>query len=152
MSDRVAVFDTGRIQQVGSPSEVYERPRNAFVADFIGTSNVVDGAMAARVFGTEGTVSLRPERITLMAETDPWRAGPDEGSATGAVADVVQAGAQVRHVVVLDAGPVFVATRIADSGGADRAVPRRGDRVRLAWRSESLHPLGPPPGVREERS
>ncbi|MGZ4650380.1 MAG: ABC transporter ATP-binding protein [Kineosporiaceae bacterium] len=142
MSDRVVVFDAGRIQQVGSPSEVYERPSNPFVADFIGTSNLVDGEVGVRLFGVEGPVSLRPERIKLLREDDPWRPGPDEGSARGAVADVVQAGAQVRHVVVLDAGPVFIVTRIAEFGGADRAWPRRGDRVRLAWRSESVHPLG----------
>ena len=142
MSDRVVVFDAGHIQQIGSPSEVYERPQNPFVADFIGTSNLVDGEVAARLFGIEGPVSLRPERITLLPESDPWRAGPDEGSATGAVADVVSAGAQIRHVVVLDAGPVFIVTRIAEFGGADPAQARRGNRVRLVWRSQSVHPLG----------
>jgi putative spermidine/putrescine transport system ATP-binding protein len=142
MSDRVVVFDAGRIQQVGSPSEVYEHPSNPFVADFIGTSNLVDGEVAMRLFGTEGPASLRPERIRLLPEGDPWRTGPDEGSATGSVADIVHAGAHVRHVVVLDAGPVFVITRIAEFGGADRAELRRGDRVRLGWRSESVHPLG----------
>jgi putative spermidine/putrescine transport system ATP-binding protein len=142
MSDRVVVFDAGQIQQVGSPSEVYERPRNPFVADFIGTSNLVDGEVAVHLFGTEGPACLRPERITLLPEADPWHAGPDRGSATGAVADVVHAGPQVRHVVVLDAGPAFVITRIAEFGGADRAELRRGDRVRLVWRSESVHALG----------
>jgi putative spermidine/putrescine transport system ATP-binding protein len=142
MSDRVVVFDAGQIQQVGSPSEVYERPRNPFVADFIGTSNLVEGEVAMSLFGTEGPVSLRPERITLLPEADPWQAGPGQGSATGAVADVVRAGAQVRHVVLLDAGPVFVITRIAEFGGADRAELRRGDRVRLSWRSDAVHPLG----------
>ena len=142
MSDRVVVFDAGHIQQIGSPTEVYERPSNPFVADFIGTSNLVDGEVALRLFGTEGPASLRPERIRLLPEGDGWRAGPDEGSATGSVADVVHAGAQVRHVVVLDAGPVFVITRVAEFGGADRAELRRGDRVRLGWRSESVHALG----------
>jgi hypothetical protein len=58
------------------------------------------------------------------------------------VADVVHAGAQVRYVVVLDAGPVFVVTRAADSGEAGRAWPRRGDHVRLAWSPESVRALG----------
>jgi putative spermidine/putrescine transport system ATP-binding protein len=142
MSDRVVVFDAGSIQQVGPPSEVYEQPRNAFVADFIGTSNIVEGDAALRLFGTERPASLRPERIRLMPEDGHAGDAPEEGSATGAVADVVHAGAQVRHVVVLDVGPVFVVTRSADSGGAARSWPRRGDRVRLAWRSESVHPLG----------
>jgi putative spermidine/putrescine transport system ATP-binding protein len=141
MSERVVVFDRGRIQQIGSPTEVYERPRNAFVADFIGTSNLVEGNAARQIFGTDGPVSLRPERIRLLPE-DPAQDGPDERTAVGAVGDVVHAGAQVRYVVVLDAGPVFVVTRPADSGGADRAWPRRGDRVRLAWSPESVYPLG----------
>jgi putative spermidine/putrescine transport system ATP-binding protein len=140
MSERVVVFDGGRIQQIGSPTEVYERPQNAFVADFIGTSNLVEGAAARRIFGTEGPVSLRPERIRLLREDS--EAGPDERATVGAVGDVVHAGAQVRYVVVLDAGPVFVVTRPADSGTAERAWPRRGDRVRLAWRAQSEHPLG----------
>jgi putative spermidine/putrescine transport system ATP-binding protein len=142
MSDRVVVFDAGRVQQVGPPAEVYERPRNAFVADFIGTSNLVEGEAAARLFGTEGPVSLRPERIRLLPEDGASDGERREGGATGAVADAVHAGARVRYVVVLDAGPVFVVTRSADSDGAVRSWPRRGDRVRLAWRPESVHPLG----------
>jgi putative spermidine/putrescine transport system ATP-binding protein len=141
MSERVVVFDAGRIQQIGSPTEVYERPRNAFVADFIGTSNLVEGNAARQIFGTDGPVSLRPERIRLLPE-DPAQDGPDERTAVGAVGDVVHAGAQVRYVVVLDAGPVFVVTRPADSGTAESAWPRRGDRVRLAWRPQSEHLLG----------
>ena len=96
---------------------------------------------AVQIFGTEGPVSIRPERIRLLPE-DSAEAGPEQRTTVGAVADVVHAGAQVRYVVVLDAGPVFVVTRPADSGAADRAWPRRGDRVRLAWRPQSEHPLG----------
>jgi putative spermidine/putrescine transport system ATP-binding protein len=144
MSDRVVVFDAGRIQQVGSPLEVYEQPRNAFVADFIGTSNLAEGEAAAQLFGTEGPVSLRPERIRLLPDDGaPGQDGaPGEGGAGAVVADVVHAGAQVRYVVVLDAGPVFVVTRAADSGEAGRAWPRRGDHVRLAWSPESVRALG----------
>ena len=141
MSERVVVFDRGRIQQIGSPIEVYERPQNTFVADFIGTSNLVEGDAARQIFGTEGPVSIRPERIRLLPE-DAAAAGPDQRTTVGAVGDVVHAGAQVRYVVVLDAGPVFVVTRPADSGAADHAWPRRGDRVRLAWHPQSEHPLG----------
>jgi putative spermidine/putrescine transport system ATP-binding protein len=142
MSDRVVVFDAGRIQQVGTPLEVYDQPSNAFVADFIGTSNLVDGEAAVRLFGREGPVSLRPERIRLLPEDDAAHAAAGQGSAGGVVADVVHAGAQVRYVVVLDTAPVFVVTRAADSGEAGRAWPRRGDRVRLAWSPESVRALG----------
>jgi putative spermidine/putrescine transport system ATP-binding protein len=151
MSDRVAVFDAGALQQVGPPAEVYDRPRNAFVADFIGTSNLVEGEPAVRLFGSERPASLRPERIRLEPADGEPPAGPEVGSATGEVADVVQAGAQVRSVVVLDAGPAFVVTRSVDVDGTGRSWPRRGDRVRLVWRTDAVHRLAVEPGGREER-
>ncbi len=65
MSDRIAVFDHGRIQQVGTPEEVYERPANRFVADFVGSSNVLEPAFASALGGPARWVSLRPERIGI---------------------------------------------------------------------------------------
>src|SRR5205823_3488679 len=66
MSDRIAVFNQGRVEQVGTPAEVYDRPATAFVADFIGTSNLVQGDEAARLFGDPSPASLRPERIRVV--------------------------------------------------------------------------------------
>jgi len=60
MSDRIAVFNRGRIEQIGSPAEVYERPVTAFVAGFVGTSNLLRGEVAERVFGASGTFTVRP--------------------------------------------------------------------------------------------
>jgi putative spermidine/putrescine transport system ATP-binding protein len=136
MSDRIAVFDAGRLQQVGSPADIYERPASSFVADFIGTSNVVDGAAALALFGADGVFSLRPERVVLLS------AGSSDGLADGTVVDVVYAGAVVRRVVALDAGPVFVVTAPADPSAAVTSGPRRGDRVRLGWSQESVYRLG----------
>ena len=65
MSDRVAVFNNGRIEQVDSPRELYMRPRTPFVASFVGTSNVFDATMSANVCGLQGMFSLRPEHIRL---------------------------------------------------------------------------------------
>lgn len=65
MSDRVAVFNNGRIEQVDSPRELYMRPRTPFVASFVGTSNVFDTAMSENVCGLQGMFSLRPEHIRL---------------------------------------------------------------------------------------
>src|SRR5689334_13078009 len=62
MSDRVAVFHQGRIEQVGTPAEIYERPTSAFVASFVGTSNLLDGEAAQRITGVPGTYSIRPEK------------------------------------------------------------------------------------------
>ena len=65
MSDRIAVFNHGRIEQVGTPAEVYEHPSTRFVAGFVGTSNLLDGAAAVAVIGREGTFTVRPEKIRL---------------------------------------------------------------------------------------
>src|SRR6187397_1589596 len=65
MSDRLAVFNRGRIEQVGSPASVYERPATQFVAGFVGTSNLLSGAVAQAVVGKDGTFTVRPEKIRL---------------------------------------------------------------------------------------
>ena len=67
MADRVAVFNQGRIEQIGTAEEVYERPATAFVAGFVGSSNIVDAATAQRLFGRAGAFALRPERIGVDA-------------------------------------------------------------------------------------
>ncbi len=65
MSDRVAVFNNGRIEQVDAPHDLYLRPKTAFVAGFVGTANVFDSDLAARLCGMRGVWSLRPEHIRL---------------------------------------------------------------------------------------
>ncbi|TYB65969.1 ABC transporter ATP-binding protein [Nonomuraea sp. PA05] len=76
MSDRVAVFDQGRIEQVGTPAEVYERPATAFVAGFVGTSNLISGAAAEKILGRSGTFSVRPEKLRVVFGED-GRTGGD---------------------------------------------------------------------------
>jgi putative spermidine/putrescine transport system ATP-binding protein len=139
MADRIAVFRDGRLEQVGSPEDVYDRPETAFVADFIGTSNSADGAAAIALFGSDGAYALRPERVQLADERSP--ALPDHGSAPARVIDVVYAGALVRRVVALDAGPTWIVTTPA-AGGEAPAGPRRGDRVLLTWHDEAVRRLG----------
>jgi putative spermidine/putrescine transport system ATP-binding protein len=139
MSDRVAVFHRGRLEQVGTPVDVYERPATPFVADFIGASNVVVGPEAQRVFGVDGRFSLRPERLRVVALDGP--AGGDASTADGRLVDVVYAGATVRRVVALDAGPIFVCTEPSDGSGS-AGVPHRGDRVRVEWAANAVYRLG----------
>ena len=107
MSDRVAVFNGGRIEQVGTPAEVYEHPVSAFVAGFVGTSNLLEGAAARRVVGEDGIFSVRPEKIRLVGPST----GPDhdEVAADGRIEEVVYVGAATRFVVRLDAGGELVA-------------------------------------------
>ncbi|MDQ1704690.1 MAG: putative spermidine/putrescine transport system ATP-binding protein [Frankiaceae bacterium] len=139
MSDRMAVFNGGRLEQVGAPAEIYDRPATPFVADFIGTSNIVEGAPARALFGSDGVFSLRPERLRVLAESD--RVSADESSAEGRLVDVVYAGATLRRVVALDAGPVFVVTDATSASGSSPEL-QRGARVRLTWKPSSLYRLG----------
>ena len=142
MSDRIAVFNQGRIEQVGTPAEIYDRPSTGFVADFIGTSNLVEGEPARQLFDDPAPVSLRPERIRVIGVDGVAPAGAQ--TAEGKVVDAVYAGASTRYVVALDAGPVFVVVE-PGSGGRPAGLggqTRRGDRVRLAWDRESVYRLG----------
>ena len=138
MADRIAIFRAGRLEQVGSPDDVYDRPTTAFVADFIGTSNVAEGAAALALFGADGHHALRPERLRVLPADAPI--GRGQPSAAAQVVDVVSAGALVRRVLALDAGPTWVATTPA-AGGAPTG-PRRGDRVLLTWDSAAVRRLG----------
>ncbi|WP_433616637.1 ABC transporter ATP-binding protein [Dactylosporangium sp. CA-139114] len=129
MSDRVAVFSQGRIAQVGTPADIYERPASAFVAGFVGTSNLLSGAIAQTVLGDEGVFSVRPEKIRI----DGPEAGPDEVSTKGRVAEVIYAGATIRLLVDLDGG---VRLTVVQQNLADRPPHQdgmRGRPVRLTW-------------------
>ena len=142
MSDRIAVFNNGQLEQVGTPSEVYDQPQSAFVADFIGTSNIVEGADATAIFGTPDAASLRPERIHIVPLEHRVAAG--DATTTGKVADLVNAGALTRWVVALDAGPVWVVTAPAGAASS-HFMPGRGEQVRLVWSTSSVYVLGASP-------
>ncbi|MFJ5533535.1 ABC transporter ATP-binding protein [Streptomyces sp. NPDC093261] len=132
MSDRIAVFNQGRIEQVGTPAEIYERPATAFVASFVGISNLLEGAAAERVVGTAGTYSIRPEKIRVLkesAEADE----PEHSTATGTVAEVVYLGDATRFLVDLDAGGRLTALQQNLETSSDDVAAYRGTRVRLQW-------------------
>jgi putative spermidine/putrescine transport system ATP-binding protein len=134
MSDRIAVFNHGRIEQVGEPAEVYERPATAFVAGFVGTSNLLAGATAQAVLGRDGAYSVRPEKIRL----DGPPPSADEIGAAGQIAEVVYAGAVTRFVVDLDAGARIVAIQQNQHTSSGDVAGLRGKPVRLAWRAEHV--------------
>src|SRR5207342_3756483 len=91
MSDRLAVFNHGRVEQVGAPAEVYERPATGFVAGFVGTSNVLDGEAAEVIAGDPHAFTIRPEKIAMV---EPDGEVPDGAcTATGHVREVVYLGA-----------------------------------------------------------
>ena len=132
MSDRLAVFNAGRIEQIGTPAEVYEHPATTFVAGFVGTSNLLAGAAAASVFGEPGTFAIRPEKISL-ADMD-IHVGPDEGSATGVIRNVVYLGSDTRYHVALDAGADVVVTEQNLQTSSMEALAAQGRAVRLVWK------------------
>ncbi|MGW0884787.1 ABC transporter ATP-binding protein [Streptomyces sp. NPDC002671] len=132
MSDRIAVFEQGRIAQVGTPAEIYERPANAFVASFVGTSNLLDGEVAHRIAGAPGTYNIRPEKIRVLkesAEADE----PGHATATGTVADVVYLGDATRFLVDLDGGGRLTALQQNLETSSEDVAAYRGTRVRLRW-------------------
>jgi putative spermidine/putrescine transport system ATP-binding protein len=130
MSDRIAVFNEGRIEQVGTPSEVYEEPATPFVAGFVGTSNLLSGLSAETVIGKDGTYSIRPEKIRIDGDLSR-AAPPGEVAATGTVTSAVYAGATMRYEVTLDAGGQLSVVR-----QNSEPVDFPDGRVRLTWRRE----------------
>ena len=135
MSDRIAVLNQGQIEQVGAPLEVYERPATAFVAGFIGISNLIerDGRQ----------ITVRPEKIRLLTGEE---AAPEGATVeAGQVQDVSYVGVLTRYVVDLDRGGQLVVARQNETAPAEPGG-LRGSRVRLAWHSEQAFTVRQGPG------
>ena len=132
MSDRMAVFNAGRIEQIGSPADVYENPATRFVAGFVGTSNLLTGDAAHSVLGEAGTFTVRPEKIHIV-EPDQPPAG-DEAGALGHIRKVVYLGPDTRFYVELDAGPTLVVEQQNLATTSSEALATEGKRVRLTWK------------------
>ena len=136
MSDRLAVFNQGRIEQVGTPADLYERPSTAFVAGFVGTSNLLRGSVAEAILGQPGTYTVRPEKIRLA---EPGSAvGTDEMGADGAILTVVYLGPDTRYIVALDAGAQLVVTQQNLNTSSMEALATRGKPVRLVWKRQHV--------------
>jgi putative spermidine/putrescine transport system ATP-binding protein len=137
MADRVAVFNEGKIVQVGSPEEVYERPRTRFVADFVGGSNVIEPATTQAWIGTSKAASLRPEKIAVLAKTST----APEGAVVinGTVSEVLYHGAVKRIELDTSRGHLVAAV---PSTTAAHANP--GTDVRLAFAKSALHLMDGP--------
>ena len=125
MSDRVAVFNEGAIEQVGAPADVYEAPANRFVAGFVGVSNLIE--RDGRPF------TIRPEKVRLLE--------PDERIdgmhiEPGQIRDVAYAGMITRYLVVLDAGGELQVVRQNLETTSAEAVEQVGRRVAVGWRPE----------------
>jgi putative spermidine/putrescine transport system ATP-binding protein len=139
MSDRLAVFNRGRIEQVGAPADVYERPATAFVAGFVGTSNLLKGEVARAIVGEAGTFTVRPEKIRVAEPGDA--VGADETSAVGHIRSVVYLGPDTRFVVALDAGAELVVTQQNLVTSSMDALALEGKAVRLIWKRQHNYPV-----------
>jgi putative spermidine/putrescine transport system ATP-binding protein len=130
MSDRVAVFNDGRIEQIGNPAEVYEHPATEFVAGFVGVSNVLE--RDGRKF------TVRPEKIQMHFD--------ESGGESGRIRDVVYVGVFTRYVVELDSGGELSVVKQNLETSSQEALESRGRRVRLEWRPEHTFDIEPPGG------
>jgi putative spermidine/putrescine transport system ATP-binding protein len=127
MSDRIAVFNSGRIAQVGAAADIYDHPRTEFVAGFVGTSSVLTGPAARALVGRDGTFVVRPERIRLEAANGGI-------GVTGTISEVVYLGATTRYLIDLDSGARITASEPNTRAGAAAVAQRRGERVRISIR------------------
>ena len=124
MSDRLAVFNEGRIEQIGTPADVYEHPETEFVAGFVGVSNVLE--RDGRRF------TIRPEKIHMSVDGD---------GEPGRVRDVVYVGMVTRYVVELDSGGELVVVRQNLETSSQEALAAQGRRVRLSWLPEHTYEI-----------
>jgi putative spermidine/putrescine transport system ATP-binding protein len=137
LSDRIAVFNAGRIEQLGTPTEIYESPASPFVASFVGTSNIFDAEDAQRLLGVTGVTSIRPEKITLAAPGTTASSGAV--SLSGTIAEVIYVGTATRLLVELADGRRL---SVLEQNTAARSThDRRGDAVVARFAASDLVPL-----------
>jgi len=130
MSDRLAVFNDGRIEQVGAPADVYEHPANEFVAGFVGVSNIVE---------REGErFTIRPEKVRIL---DDGAAADGLRVEEGQIRDVAYIGAVTRYLVDLDGGGELQVVRQNLEMSSQEALEQRGRRVRVGWRGEHAYAI-----------
>jgi putative spermidine/putrescine transport system ATP-binding protein len=136
MSDRLAVFNQGRIEQMGTPADLYERPATSFVAGFVGTSNLLRGPVAQALIGSDGLFTVRPEKIRLAEPDAP--VADDEVGADGTIRNVVYLGPDTRYVVALAAGSDLVVTQQNLNTSSMEVLAAQGQPVRLVWKRQHV--------------
>lgn len=139
MSDRIAVFNQGQIEQVGSPAEMYEHPATPFVAGFVGVSNLISGPLAKQITGSEERFSIRPEKIHLA----PLSSQPEANqyAVEGLVRDVIYLGLYTRYLVEVGGVDLVVVEQNLKTTSMD-VFKVKGQRVRLLWDREHVRAIG----------
>ena len=131
MSDRMAVFNEGKIEQVGSPAQVYEEPATTFVAGFVGTSNVLSGSIVKEIMDQDGTFSIRPEKVRI---NDPDAPTPDGAAGfLGTIRDVVYLGVHTRYLVELESGDSLTVIQQNLESTSMEVLAARGRKVKATW-------------------
>jgi spermidine/putrescine transport system ATP-binding protein len=157
MSDRIAVMHGGVVEQLATPRELYQRPASAFVAGFIGTSNLItlrvdrrEGGLLVMDLGENGAIlardpggTTREEQITVRPEwikLAPDQVGARASRVSGTVSDVVYLGSVTQLIVTLETGDRVSVHRLNDEVGAED--PRPGDRIVLHWAADHSFVIG----------
>lgn len=140
MSDRIAVFNNGKIQQIDTPSVIYEHPKNEFVAGFVGTSNLLSKDVAKQILNSDETFTVRPEKITL--ELGSVKASASQRSALGKVQEVEYLGPSTRFIVKLDAGATLVVLKQNSTETSEEVNKLRNQIVTLLWEKQSEYRVG----------
>ena len=140
MSDRIAVFNEGKIEQIGTPADVYERPASPFVAGFVGTSNLVSGDVAKRITGSEKMFSVRPEKIHLGPANG--KVEKDMLSIDGVIRDVIYLGLFTRYLVEIDGGGDLVVVEQNLKRTSMDVLTAKGQLVRLYWHKDHISQVG----------
>jgi spermidine/putrescine transport system ATP-binding protein len=176
MSDRIAVMRAGKIEQLGAPEELYERPATEFVAGFLGVSNLLEGEVLGRdgnlitvrlaegttvrapIPSTDGTprvrVGVRPEKLRVVAvdggpEAPPAASAPGLNTLDGVVLDASYIGVSTQYIVeTADKHRLVVYAQNLETSGAREAHPD-GQRVRLTWKPQHTFTIGPAAGTND---
>ena len=135
MSDRIAVFNAGRIEQVGTAAEVYEHPATTFVSTFVGTSNLLDHESAHNLLGRTGSFSIRPEKIAIDS------ASAHDHQVRGTVSAVEYLGPLTRYTVVVAGGRELVVLEQNDADKYSDVMARSGREVTLSWQSSAVQEM-----------
>lgn len=131
MSDRIAVFNAGKVEQIGTPAEIYEHPATAFVAGFVGTSNLVRSDVAQKLTGHGQTFSIRPEKIRIVEIGTPVQ--PGWSALEGTVREVVYLGMFTRYLVAIEGGGELTVVRQNLDETSMDVLRAEGKRVQLTW-------------------
>jgi putative spermidine/putrescine transport system ATP-binding protein len=136
LSDRIAVFNAGKVEQVGTPAEVYEDPKTRFVASFLGLSNLIPPHIAQSLVGIDEMISIRPERVRLVGPDHV--VGPEETAVAGTITETVYTGSSTRFILETPEGLTLIASRQNEHDYARMRRFERGQAAQALWRTDQV--------------